>query len=398
MTVFFLLLLAPICLQAANEPGRPASRPAIAASGKAAAAPSLPKALPAAPAVGPGAAAASAPDAATAVDQLSAVETGAVAAPEDASAGARSFDAARDYRGVSPDLIVSSLDRADAMLRGAALGPATTQRLDEWKARDPLEEIARAPDSKALAAAVRRHGNHLNRYHSVFEERALLDVSGRPGYVGAADLYRDLNSWGAFGGAELMAYYPIDGEMDAYRAATLVSVVRRGLWRPSALGRYALAASFMAQGAVERARLNWNLARALAASSRQSVTRFFLSLDIRHRHLLVDALSYISGLDKRRPDLAVESPMIRFGVALPDLPDNFGEMGKILGPLRARAEKILEPFYETDEIAMSGIGMIGEKDSGVIFMGSRRAAQALANALPDQVVVDSNGNRLRPKP
>src|SRR6185369_6205304 len=113
-------------------------------------------------------------------------------------------------------------------------------------------------------------------------------------------VYKNLDAWGAFSGAHTLEYRRTDGELDAYRASILAAAVSRRLLLPQTHGRLLLAALFMPQGFAERVSLPWRLTRAVAASffGRETVTRYFMKLDIRDRHMLVDALRFAPGLDK----------------------------------------------------------------------------------------------------
>lgn len=99
-----------------------------------------------------------------------------------------------------------------------------------------------------------------------------------------------------------------------------------------------------------------------------------------------------------------------YGIAVDDLTS-----GKInihdpsLTPLRKKIELALQPFYASGEVMYTGIGAVTLKydpsnqqkpfsgDLGVIFSATARAAQAVANALPDQKLIDEHGNVIAPE-
>lgn len=323
-----------------------------------------------------------------------AAEAIAAPAPDAAPAAAQAEPA---YRGVARAQVVDSLHRAETFLRGLNLGPATAQQLDHWLDGRPFDALAAAQDDRALAQAMGQAQGPFRRYGEVFAHHAALDPTVKR-------LHYDLSSWGAFNGMELADYRPIDQEMDSHLARSYAGRMPSVLSSPEGQARLAEAVSGLAQDEQEARWLKRAvpLSLALAQKDRARFDAFFARQDLRNRHMLVQALRYLSGdLYEREVQVARESPAAigRYGISVPGLPLNFAEMQKALAPLLEKAHQVLEPFYHTDEIQMTAIGLITDDraHTGFVFSGTRRAAQALADALPDQLIVDAQGRRVEPR-
>ncbi|HVE12289.1 MAG TPA: hypothetical protein VNI01_02740, partial [Elusimicrobiota bacterium] len=290
------------------------------------------------------------------------------------------------YRGVPRDRVVDSLKRAETFLRKLDLGPATAGMLDAWLEQRPYDLVAAAQDDAALAGKMRQVGHGFNRSYELFRHHAALDAE-------AAALHRDLSAWGGFGMAESADYRTIDAERQAHLLASYARIARE---RPPGPERLREAAAPFGEGA---SWLEKGIPFAVGAwvQGRARLERFFNRLPLHMRHVLVEALRRATGMAELEDGLAVDAPMGRYGVVVEGLPRNFGEMRAVMAPILERAGAALEPFYETDEVGMTGIGVINDAQDGFIFEGTRRAAQALADAMPDRVVVDFRGRRIAPR-
>jgi len=93
----------------------------------------------------------------------------------------------------------------------------------------------------------------------------------------------------------------------------------------------------------------------------------------------------------------------RYGLIIDDLTEKrVNWTDSAVQDIRKEAEKVLQPFFELNEVTMTGIGSpvftpAEKKPMGVIFESTRRAAEAVAAAFPAYRVLDSKGNPVPPK-
>src|SRR3972149_4950142 len=239
------------------------------------------------------------------------------------------------YRGVSQADLIRSINDALELLETHSTGPVLQKRIDDLRAPDAsgqskLGAIAAAQDDVSLVSAVRGSGVMwlFARAHKVLKFHARNNTDGK-GY----DIVSRLVSWGAMSGAMTMEYNAFDREFDAF----------------------------------------------------------------------LQKQSLKNGFNKLRSALggkgAMESsgPLSRYGVVLEDLTS-----GKIdwhhpsIETIRKKVDQVLAPFYPLDEVEMTAIGLIDHfpqkgAPRGIIFISSARAAQAVADALPDMKVIDAEG-------
>jgi hypothetical protein len=311
------------------------------------------------------------------------------------------------YRGVSKSDLLKSINDAIELLETHSTGPECQKLIDAMRAADPatgvskLGAIQNAKDDKELAVALRGSGaswlficmDEVLQYHAVYN----TDGKGR-------DVVERLSQWGASDGARVSAYYPIDAEADSWLAvnyARRVEPTEENLEKVAGLAA-ALTQDATALGAAFNAMTKMIEMNAKGAND-DTMRKVFLELDLHERYVTRGTLSALS-LDGAEAKLELEQPMGRFGVVIDDY-----TTGKISGhdpaikTIRDKVEEALGPFYETDEVNMTGVGIIvrgefkkGESPLGIVFGASKRAAQAVADALPDMKVLDEQGHRFAP--
>lgn len=312
------------------------------------------------------------------------------------------------YRGIEQSALVRSINDALALLETHSTGPECQKLIDGLRAADPatgvskLGAIIAAKDDVELATALRGSGaswlflctNEVMQYHAVYN----TDGTGR-------DVYERISQWGAADGARVSAYYPIDGEVDSWLAvnyARRVEPTEENLTKIAGVAA-ALTQDATALGTAFNAMTQMIELHAKGADD-AAVRDIFLNLDLHERYVTRGTLSALS-MDGAEAELEVEQPMGRFGVVIDDLTTGkIGSHDPALKSIRDRVEQALDPFYATDEVNMTGIGIIifggtfvkGETPLGIVFGSSKRAAQAVADALPDMKVLDHEGNRMAP--
>ncbi|MEZ0261404.1 MAG: hypothetical protein ACAH80_10365 [Alphaproteobacteria bacterium] len=313
-----------------------------------------------------------------------------------------------EYRGIDKSIILSTINEALELLETYSPGPETQKRIDKLRAPDatgvsPLGAIANAKDDKELANAIGSSGATylVNRLHSVLEFHALADTDGKGRGVLVA-----LHKWGAIGGAMTMEYNALDGEADTFRA---VNCARNTALTAKTLQDAADIMQHVSQDHGARGRA-WQAMTDLVEMGVEGKTdaemgKVFLKLDLHERYILTTILTKVSDLGSLK-DLKVENAMGRFGVAIDEYTTGkVNHTDPAVKSVRDKVEEALSPFYDTDEVNMTGIGIIvsgdfekGKSPLGIVFGSTRRAAEAVALALPDREVLDHTGKRVLPKP
>ena len=313
------------------------------------------------------------------------------------------------YRGVSQADLIKTVYDAIELLETHSPGPVTQQNIDQLRAVDPatgqskLGALAAAADDAALVDAVRATWKVLGFMSPMFGFHALNDTEGK-----GLDVYKRLGAFGALSGARDMAYHPEDGEMDSYLTVQyarklaekmpVITGLKNIFWSVAANGRDGFGASRKLNSLVRQAR---------RGASDADLTATFLKLDIRDRHLVVDAAAASLGLhDGQKSKLPEADCMSYYGLVMPELGKSLNWGSPEVVEISAKAQKVIEPFFALDEVNMCGVGiiMIGGRTfdrngpQGVTFNSTLRVAQAVKAAFPDMEVVDYKGNKVELPP
>lgn len=306
-----------------------------------------------------------------------------------------------DYRGVPKSAVIDSLKQAEAFVNGLNLGPATAQEMAAWAAGKPYEAIAAASTRKELAEAMSRTGSehHFLRLSDIFRHHALADDAGTQ----ARALYGAVKRWGGFSGITTADYRRTNEEQDAHLVKMMAPYTHgaEGRQRFAAFEkdvREALADT-ADMPAWERQKVESFLddLRAVRGmiEGQADLADLFYKRDLRGRHQILTVLRAVSGLEQRESVLPQEGPFGRYGIVLDGVGRGvtFDDMMKEAAPFQDRLGKALAPFYETGEVQMTGIGAITRdfNKSGLMFAATRPAAEAVAAAFPDRLVVDHEG-------
>jgi hypothetical protein len=307
-----------------------------------------------------------------------------------------------NYRGIDQADVVKSINGALELLETYSPGPKCQENIDKLRAVDPatntsiLGTIANTTDDKAFIAAVSQAQGTIGFMGPVLRYHGIENTDGK-----GLDVYKQLSSWGALGGARLMAYYPEDGEMDSFlitayakklaQKLPVVTPLKNIFWSVATGGRDGLGASKKLNALVKMAR---------KGSSDADIKAKFLELDIRDRHLVNDAGAAACHMhDGQKNNLPQDEAMSRFGLVLPELGKSQNWGSPEVEDWREKVSEILKPFFETREVDMLGIGLIKmdrNSPQGITFGSTLRAARAVAAAFPEMQVIDYKGKPVEP--
>ena len=306
------------------------------------------------------------------------------------------------YRGVAQEDLIKSIDDALALIEAQPIGPECKKDIDRLRTpdpatnRSPLAAIAAAADDVSLAEAVGAARGVFLFLNPVISYHGLNDTGGK-----GLDVYTRLNAWDAMGGARMLAYTPLDGEMDSFLAAEYAKKLARKLPVITGLKAIFKCAALMGREGFSGARkLNRLVRRARGGADDSALKEAFLKLDIRDRHQVVDAGGVATGLHPgMKNNLPKDEVMSRYGIPLEI--KSFDWEAPEVKPVGEKVFKALEPFYATDEVGMSGLGAITDDyarrgPTGIMFECTLRAARAVAAAVPEMKVIDHKGNPVAP--
>lgn len=309
-----------------------------------------------------------------------------------------------DYRGVDQTAVCKSLAAAHDFLRQLDLGPATAAKLDGWRNdKDSLNKISTATDSKSMAQAMRETGssNIFLRHAELLRYHALLDTDG----VGNR-IYTDLCKWGGLSGSMTTSYGPVDQEQDVY-LITEYTKNAQGQQQIAPLSYGTRLGNFLD----DVKKRNPDIAAELESQVQSLVEKAYakddkgladevLQSSLRQRNIVKQGLFYISGLSQDVQNLNVPQAFGRYGIAVDSskfATNDQAEEAKY--DLAEQAHDVLGDFYDTDEVQMATVGTITNdgKQSGLVFVSTRRAAKALADHFnQQQKVIDQAGHQVLP--
>lgn len=309
-----------------------------------------------------------------------------------------------DYRGIQQADLLKSITDAMALLDKYSPGPACQADVDRLRTADPatgkspLDLIRDAADNKELASAMRGRGTSVFMFmQPVLAYHALQNTDGT-----GLETYKRLNDWSAMSGARMMAYTQQDGEMDSFLAAGYARKLSQKLPVVTGLKNIFKAAVMMGGEGYSGARQINRLARmARAGADDAQLKAEFLKLDISIRHNTVDAGALACNMHPRQKNALPQAEcMGRYGLEIPELTEK--KLNWTSPEVKAKADevyKVLAPYYDTDEVGMTGIGCITSEipgPQGIMFESTRHAAAAVAAAFPGAKVLDYDGKPVAP--
>ena len=311
-----------------------------------------------------------------------------------------------DYRGVPQATVIASLKKAETFLLGLNMGPETAKEIGAWATPATYKRLGAAQTRVELARAMTETGagGGFLRLREVLELHALADRQGRNERV----LFRTLSSWGAFHGMVLAVYTPMNEEMDRHIVRQLSAMTQgpgaqtrlAAVLHELAKAEVALAATEKAQRSQVKDLLDMGGRVSVLLAKGDDPVAFFQNGSLRERHLFIQILRAASGTEPERATLKVPGPFGRYGVALVEGKGHgFDVLQKLAAPIMPVVGKALEPYYETDEVGMTGLGAITSDFNkvGLIIDMTRPAALAVAAALPaPYTLIDSKAQPVKP--
>jgi hypothetical protein len=244
------------------------------------------------------------------------------------------------YRGMAQANLIRSINDALALLETHSTGAVCQKYIDDLRipnasGQSKLSALAAAQDDISLTTAVKTSGTSwlFMRAREVLKFHALNNTDGK-GY----DVLKRLTAWGAMNGAMTLESNAFDAEFKA-----------------------------------------WLKERSIKSAFNKTI-------------------SVLSGKDIQN----FESPMHRYGLVIDDLTSGkLGYRDPAVTLIRNKVEEALDPFYDLDEVDMTGLGGIAYPQTannyqGIIFNSTLRAAQAVADAFPDEKIVDEKENVISP--
>jgi hypothetical protein len=312
------------------------------------------------------------------------------------------------YRGVDQAEVLRSINDALELLETHSIGPACQTRIDALRqpsantgGLSPLTAIANATDDVGLAAAINASGVNwlFMRASEVLTFHAVANTDGK-----GLDVLERLHGWGALSGMMTHEYNDFDEAAGAWLAGNYARLVK-----PSEenLQKIAMVSEALTDNQVAFtnafAAITQLVEKAAAGATDAEMRAPFLALDLHERHIVCNTLAAVSTLKDRAANLTFDHPMSQYGVVVDDLMTGKMAWGDPkLGALAEKIGKVLEPFREVSEVNHLGVGLIGTNyedkncPQGIVFGGTLRAAQAVADAFPELRVIDYEGHALAP--
>lgn len=306
------------------------------------------------------------------------------------------------YRGIEQAEILSSIQNAKVLLEKHSTGAESKKMLARLDAADEtgqssLQKIAAAQDDKSLADAVRSSGaaGIFSQLHDLMEYHAYADTDGKGGAV-----FDSIAAWNGMSEMVFAVYTPLNAEMDSWLAASYAGHIDFTPENTQKISAFLDDLGAERRSDPEAVKMAKDAAlmfvEQAALGDAKTIRHSFNEMDLHERHLLTLSLKVHSGLfDVRRP---APSALSGYGIHLGALEDKINLRDPAVEALRLKMEEALMPFYEADEVSRTGLGMITAdyKEVGIMFVATRRAAEAVAAALPDQKIIDYSGKRILP--
>ncbi|MCC7038586.1 MAG: hypothetical protein IT560_14960 [Alphaproteobacteria bacterium] len=316
------------------------------------------------------------------------------------------------YLGVHQRDVVASIGDTLALLETYSIGPAAQAQIDALRATDPatgkskLGAIASALDDMSLIHAVKNSG--VTEFFGTVGEVLQFHAQQNTDNKGTA-LWQSLMSWNAFGNGRMLSYTDTDAECDSWLAANRAKVIP--MTQDSLDKIHSLAhATSKNPDAISNALVVMTAMVSVnhAGGDVDGMKHLFLNLSLHERHIVNKTFAAIT--QENAAPIHAPGPYALYGVVIDDMTS--GKIGwddESLRPLVERTAGALAPFYQTNEVQRFMIGRItppeaSEQLEGFLIIATRRAGQAVANALPEFRVIDHDGIALpatstpQPKP
>ena len=294
------------------------------------------------------------------------------------------------YRGYDKEHIIQSLQNAESFLRSLDIGPATVEMLDDWLKDEPYKEIAKAQNDKDLidAMQVSDANTVFLRSHEIFRAHALADTAGK-----GRDVYEDLLCWGAFSGMVTHELRPSDIEEYKHLIAFYGDYIQTRIDPAAAVSKQMLDSSKFLQ------KIEKDYGAKTVGQAMEVLKDGFAKQEFRD-HQMKEAFAAISGLEASfKGDLKAKSPFQAYGIVVEYDGNDFQEIQRRAHRFLPKLYEVLEKYHGMDEVDLGHV-MLGsvtkdQSKNGVLFFVTERTAQAVMRALPDEKLVDYNGDPVR---
>ncbi len=303
------------------------------------------------------------------------------------------------YLGVEQRDVVASINDTLALLETFSIGPAAQAQLDALRAVDPatgkskLGAIASALDDMSLLHAVKKSGvtELFGTVGEVLQFHALQNTDSK----GTA-LWQSLMSWNGLGGSVSLSYTDTVAECDSWLAvnrAKIIPMTQDSLDKIHALAH----ATSKQPDAISNALVAMTALVSVnhAGGDVDNMKHLFLGLSLHERHIVNKTFAAIT--QENAPKIHAPGPYALYGVVIDDMTSGkIGWSDESLQPLVERIEAALRPYHPTSEVQRFMVGRItppeaAEQLEGFLIIATRRAGQAVANALPEFRVIDRDG-------
>lgn len=303
------------------------------------------------------------------------------------------------YLGVHQRDVVASIGDTLALLETYSIGPAAQAQIEALRAVDPatgkskLDAIASSLDDMSLIHAVKNSGvtEFFGTVGEVLQFHAQANTDGK----GTA-LWQSLMSWNGFGSSQSLSYTETVAECDSWLAvnrAKIIPMTQDSLDKIHALAH----ATSQQPDAINNALVAMTAMVSVhhAGGDVDNMKRLFLNLSLHERHIVNKTFAAIT--QENAPKIHAPGPFALYGVVVDDMTaGKIGWSDESLRPLIERAEAAMRPYHATNEVQRFMVGRITPQDAaeqleGLIIISTRRAAQAVANALPEFRVIDRDG-------
>ena len=303
------------------------------------------------------------------------------------------------YLGVAQRDVVASIHDNLALLETYSVGPAAQAQIDALRAVDPatgaskLGAIAAALDDMSLIHAVKNSG--VTDVFGAVAEVLHFHAQANTDNKGTA-LWQSLMSWNGLGNGRTLSYGDTDAECDSWLAvnrAKLIPMTQESLDKIHAIAHV----TSQKQDAINNAMVVMTSMVSVhhAGGDVDNMKHLFLNLDLHERHIVNKTFAAIT--QENAPHIHAPGPYALYGVVIDDMTS--GKIGwgdDSLQPLVARTSAALQPYQSTGEVQRFMVGRItppeaAEQLEGFLIVSTRRAAQAVSNALPEFRVVDRDG-------
>lgn len=303
------------------------------------------------------------------------------------------------YLGVHQRDVVASINDTLALLETYSIGAAAQAQIDALRVVDPatgkskLGAIAAALDDMALLHAVKNSGvtDVFGQLGEVLQFHAQVNTDNK----GTA-LWQSLMGWNGLGGSVSLNYSDTVAECDSWLAVNRAKLIPMTQDSLDKIHTHAHATS-QQQDAINNALVVMTSMVSVhhAGGDVDGMKHLFLNLSLHERHIVNKTFAAIT--QGNAPKIHAPGPYALYGVVIDDM--TAGKIGwndESLVPLIERTEAALQTFYPTGEVQRFMVGRITPPDApeqleGFLIIATRRAGQAVANALPEFRVIDRDG-------